>query len=319
MPTEDSSPFPPDALDANRAGRLTQQQRQGFRRQSRGFRKAELQFAVILTIIGLLVWFAAGPAKYATVKPLIGVGCLIIAAFLVVRSFLGADALTQDLRSGRVESVEGAITKTSLTTHGKTSSTTHYYFEVAGTKVNVWRDAYQAAPEAGMVKIYYLPHSHELVNMERLADTSLPAGAMRSPQVVQELIGQMRSHDPNQAAEARAHLATLGDAMKAGVTDATAAPPGSARDARPLAEAILGTWGNAMMSVTFSADGTLSAEMPAIPGGGHRSGHWSVDSSGRFVSDIMGGRPMPTDAWVSGDELTVNIGKNAVTLQRQST
>ncbi len=312
----DQGPFPQDALEDNRAGRLTKPQRQGFRAQARGFRKAELQFAVIVTIIGLLVWFAAGPAKYATVKPLIGIACLILAGFLVVRSFLGADALTQDLRGGQVASAQGAITKTSVTTHGKESSSTSYYFSVAATKVKVWRDAYQAAPEAGMVSIYYLPHSHELVNMERLADTGLAPDAMKSPQVVQKLIAEMRSHDPNEAAEARAHLATMGDAMKASISSAAAPPPEAARDAQPLAQVIVGTWGNAMMSVTFAADGTLSADMPAMPGAGHRSGHWSVDSSGHLVSDIMGGHPMPTEAWVSGDQLTVNIGNNALTLQR---
>jgi hypothetical protein len=311
-------PFPQDALADNRAGRLTKAQRQGFRSQARGFRKAELQFAVVLTIIGLLVWFAEGPAKYATVKPLIGIACLIVAGYLVVRSFLGADALTHDLRSGRVESVEGAITKTSITSHGRGSSSTRYFFEVAGTKVNVWRDAYQSAPEAGMVKIYYLPNSHELVNMERMADTAMSGDAMKSPHLVQDLVAEMRSHDPNQAAEARAHMATMGDAMKASISKA-APPPALGGGARPLAQSIVGSWGNAMMSVTFAADGTLTADMPAMPGAGHRSGHWSVDPSGHLVSDIMGGRAMPTDAWVSGDELTVNIAGNALTLQRAGT
>src|SRR4029077_3628376 len=141
-------------------------------------------------------------------------GCLVLAGFLVVRSFLGADALTQDLRSGRVESVEGAITKTRFTSPGKDSTTT-YYFEVAGTRVTVGYAAYEAAPDAGMVKLYYLPHSHHLVNMERMADTAMSGDAMKSPHIVQDLIAGMRSHDRNQAAEARAHLGTMGDAMKA--------------------------------------------------------------------------------------------------------
>jgi hypothetical protein len=314
----DQSPFPQDALEANRAGALTPQQRQDFRRQARGFRKAELQFAVILTIIGLLVWFAEGPARYATVKPLIGIACLVIAGFLVVRSFLGADSLTHDLRSGRVESVEGAITKTSITSHGKSGTSTRHFFEVAGTRVNVWRDAYNAAPDAGMVRIYYLPHSHELVNMERMADTAMSGDAMKSPHLVQELVAEMLSHDPNKAAEARAHMATMSDAMKASMSKA-AAPPVQGAGARPLAQAIVGSWGNAVGTVTFAADGTLTADMPAMPGGGHRSGHWSVDESGHLVSDIMGGRAMPTGAWVSGDELTVNFGGNALTLERVTT
>ncbi|HEX7263288.1 MAG TPA: hypothetical protein VF383_03820 [Candidatus Dormibacteraeota bacterium] len=315
----DQGPFPQDALEANRAGQLTPAQRKGFRGQSRGFRKAELQFAVIATIIGLLVWFAPGPAKYAMVKPLIGIGCLILAGFLVVRSFLGADSLTQDLRDGRVESVEGAITKTSVTADSRGSSSTSYFFHVGGIKVKVWRGAYQAAPEAGFVKIYYLPHSHELVNLERVADTALPADAMKSPQVIEELAKDaFHSHDPIQAAEARAHLATMGEAFNAAITSA-GPPPSSDRDSRPLAQAIVGDWSNAFMDVSFAADGTLSASMPGAPGARPRSGHWSVDSSGHLVSDVMGGGPMPTEAWVSGDQLTVFVGENGVTFQRVAT
>ena len=317
MASNTPNPFPQDALDANRAGRLTQAQRQGFRSQSRGFRRSELQFAVLLTVLGLLIWFADGPARYATVKPLTGIALLIVAGFLVVRSFLGADALTKDLRSGRVESVGGAITKTSVTSNSGGDSLTSYYFDVAGTRVKVWRDAYEAAPEAGMVKIYYLPNSHELVNMERIADTTLPPDAMKSPKAIQELIAQgFRSHDPDRAAEARAHLATMADAMKAAITSA-AAPPETGRDPRPLEQAILGTWNNAFMNLTFAADGTLSAVMPGMPGARPRSGHWSVDSSGQLVSDVMGGGSLPAEAWVSGDDqLTVNLGDRGVTFQR---
>jgi hypothetical protein len=301
---------PADALDANRAGRLTDQQRQNFRGMSRGLRKFELQFAVILTILGLIIWFAEGPAKYAAVKPLIGVALLIIAGFLVVRSFLGADPLTHDLRSGSVESVEGAITKTTVETHSRGSSSTWYYFNVAGTRVTVAsRAAYEAAPEAGIVRLFYLPHSHRLVNMERLPDRPLPPDALKSPQVAQDLLHGMRSHDPNQVAEARAEAAALDNALHAAITKGPTPPPDGARDPRPLAEAIVGAWDSPLMSVSFATDGTLDATMP---GGRKRSGHWSLDWSGHLLSDITG----PTEAWVSGDQLTVTIGGQGLTFRR---
>jgi len=104
-------------LDANRAGRLTDAQRRNMRAMSRGVRKGELSLAGILTVIGLLVWFAEGPAKYATIKPLLGIAFLIIAGFLFVRAFLGADSLTEDMRSRHVVSVEGAVTKWADTVH----------------------------------------------------------------------------------------------------------------------------------------------------------------------------------------------------------
>ena len=312
----DPGPFPTDYLDANRAGHLANDQKKALGGQARGFRKAELQFALVITVLGLLIWFAQGPAKYATVKPLIGIGCLIIAGFLVVRSFLGADPLTHDLRSGRVVSIEGAITKRVVHTSSRGSSSSSYYFHVKGTTVSTSRLAYDAAPEAGIVRLYYLPHSHRLVNMERLQDTSLPAGAMSSPQAFLGLVGEaLHAHDPNQAAEARAHIATVGDAMKAALS-AAPAPPAGGGATRPLAESIVGSWTSPFMSLTFAADGTMSAITTGIAAGQDRSGHWSVDSAGRLVSDIMGGAPVPTEAWVSGDTLTVKLENNGLTLHR---
>lgn len=308
----DNSPFSADALEANRAGRLTDQQRRDLRGQSRGLRKFELQFAVMLTILGLVIWFAEGPAKYATVKPLIGIALLIVAGFLVVRSFLGADPLTHDVRSGSVQSVEGAITKTSVTAHSGGSSSTSYFFIVSGTKVKVSRFEYQAAPEAGIVKVYYLPLSHQLVNMERLPDRPLPPDAFKSPQVAQDIVQAMKSHDTTQVAEARAEAAALGDAMHAAVTKGATPPPDGARDPRPLAEAIVGAWDSPLMSVSFAADGTLNATMP---GGRKRTGTWSIDWSGHLLSDITG----PTEAWVSGDQLTVTMGGQGLTFKRVTT
>ena len=109
--TPDVGPFPQSALATNAGGQLTDDQRRQWRANSRGYRRQELSFAVIAVIIGALVAFAPGPAKYATVKPIIGIVCFVIAALLLVRAFTGGDAISEDVRAGRVESVEGAITK----------------------------------------------------------------------------------------------------------------------------------------------------------------------------------------------------------------
>jgi hypothetical protein len=60
----------------------------------------------------------------------------------------------------------------------------------------------------------------------------------------------------------------------------------------------------------------MNATTTGIAGGQNRSGHWSVDGSGRLVSDIMGGAPTPTDAWVSGDVLTIKLDNNGLALHR---
>src|SRR5215469_8379955 len=138
----------PDALEANRAGRLSDGQRTTYRGMSRGTRRSEIQFAFIAVVLGLLVWFAPGPARYASVKPLIGIACLIIAGALLVRSFIGADAMTRDVRSDRVESTEGALTKWTTTTDGSSgtnnTSITTYHLQVGQVRVETGSHFYQS-------------------------------------------------------------------------------------------------------------------------------------------------------------------------------
>jgi hypothetical protein len=307
-----SGPFVPDALDANRAGRLTDAQRQSLRGNSRGYRIGELQFAVGLTVAGLLIWFAPGPARYATTKPLIGIACIILAGFLVARSFIGADAVTRDLRNGRVDSAEGAISKWVQQSTGSSAAST-YYISVAGQRVHASRAAYDAAPEAGIVKIYFLPNGRSLVNLERLPDRPLPADAMSDPmRALKDVARGIASHDSIQSAEARAEMAAIGNTLKAQVEGSPAAPPTGERDPRPLAEAIVGTWHNPMITLVFGGDGSLNI---VTMGGRSRLGQWSVDGSGKLVSDAAGGREA-ADAWVAGNELTISMSGEAMKFEK---
>lgn len=306
----------PDALDANKAGRLTNPQRQGLRARATGYRKNELWFAAGLTVMGLLIWFGEGPAKYATVKPLIGIGCLILAGFLLVRAFLGADSLTADLRSGQVQYVEGAVSKWADTVHSKGTSLTTHYVQVDTVRTETNSGFFQQVPEAGIVRMYYLPRSHRLVNLEQLADRPLPQGAMSDPHVAlqdakQVLIGGLGGNR-EKAAEARAELAAIGNAMKGQIEAGGTPPAAGARDSRPLAEAIVGTWQNPMIKLVFAADGTAAMTMP---GGMERSGHWSVDAGGRLVADVAGSSEA-VDAWIVGDRLTVTIAGRGMAFER---
>lgn len=314
----DPGPFPQDALETNRAGKLTDGQRQNLRSRSRGYRKAELQFAAIFAVIGLLVWFGEGPAKYATVKPLLGIAFLVLAGALVVRAFMGADAVTRDLRRGQVSSAEGAIAKWVVHTDSRNNSMSTYFVQVDKVRVETGSLGYNAAPEAGIVRIYYLPQSHRLVNLERLADRPLPPDALTDPRRAMKDLGQALKGslfgNPVKEAEARAELAAIGDALNAQIAASAVAPPLETRDQRPLAEAIVGTWRNPMMSVEFSADGSVLATMP---GGMTRTGRWSVDPSGRLVSDVTGTEE-PADAWVVGDQLTLAMAGRGLSLQRQA-
>jgi len=117
--------------------------------------------------------------------------------------------------------------------------------------------------------------------------------------------------DQREVNEARARIAGIGHAMEAAFTP-SAPPAADGRDSRPLSEAIVGTWSNAMVSVTFSTDGTFDAHVF----GTARSGRWSVDADGRLRAAITGGEGS-VDAFVAGDQLTVTFEGQGVTLSRR--
>jgi hypothetical protein len=270
---------------------------------SRDWRKAEIQFAGVFALIGLLVWFAEGPAKYATIKPLVGLGFLVLAVALVVVSFLGADPLTRDLRDGRVLAADGAIRKWTTTTHGRSSSITSHYAEAGGMTVETGQKTYDALPWAGIVRLFYLPHSRKLVNFEELADRPVPADALTNPRVLLKdaALGVLGS------ADARAELAAVGHETEAQMHGSLTPPPAS--QTLPLRENLAGSWSNAMVKATFGQDGSLEMELAR---GLKRSGRWSIDSSGRLVSDITGSQAT-AQAWIVGDALTVTFDGEGIT------
>ena len=308
----DTSPFPQDALESNRQGRLADSQKQWLRAMSREGRKSALSIAAMCAALGLVIWFAPGPPQYAVTKPLIGLALLAVALFFLLRSLSGGDALTQDLRSGRVEAVEGAITKVRI--RGTRSAASTHYFDVEGSRLHVTPGQYDWAPDAGIVRVFYLPHSHRAVNFERLADRPLPAGAMESPrEAIKQVLGAFGAHDETSRAEARAQLAAMGNQLGARVEgSAVTRPTQGQRDPRPLSESIVGTWSNGLLTFAFAPDGTGTA---TLPGGHVRSGHWSVGADGKLVADVMG-HSDAAEAWVAGDELTISDGGRGIVLKR---
>jgi hypothetical protein len=90
-------------------------------------------------------------------------------------------------------------------------------------------------------------------------------------------------------------------------------PPSDQLDARPLAQAIIGTWTNPMMTVSFAADGTGTQ---TTMNGSPTTGRWSVDAQGQLHAELMG-QDQTAAAWIAGDTLTISIGTMALAFQRQ--
>jgi hypothetical protein len=293
------SPFPAEALEANRAGRLTETQRKNWTGADRDWCGNVRLMALVLGLAGVLLVAGIGRTPFPSFARLpLGAVCLIVTAYLVYVSTLGGGALTRDLREGRVEAVEGAINREARVPVYTGPNPERCYLHIAGKRLACGRRAYDAAPQAGIVRVYYLPRSRRLINLERLANRPLTAGALDHPlAAVGEAFSALHSKDRTQQAEAMATVEAIKDAIFGEVSSPPIGPAG----ARPLAEAIVGNWRSPVMNVTFSANGTATAKMPD---GMRLAGRWSIAGEGKLRLDGMG-QDMETDASVVGDVLSV--------------
>ena len=306
-----AGPFPADALDANRANRLSAEQRTWLRSLAKGSRGTMRSLAFVCFALAVILLFFAD--KGGVERILFGLVALAVGAFFFVRGFLGIDPLDADLREGYVESVEGAIAKRRVSTGGRSASVTHW-IDVEHKQMRAFKDQYDAAPDAGYVRVYYVPHSMRVVNLERLADKPVPADAMKSPQDLLKLAASgIVGFDEVKKAEALAQMAAIGHQLGPNIEHNVAPPPAAARDPRPLAEAIVGSWTNQLVTLTFKADGTASA-VTAMRGR-EQSGRWSVDGKGMLVADVMG-KQDAAEAWIAGDVLTISQRGEAMTFKR---
>lgn len=295
----DTGPMMPEALETNRSGRLTDVQRRNLGALERSNRKSQLTFALLALAFGAIILVVPGFHGSALAHYGIPLLCVILAIGLFAWSLMGADPLQRDLRDGKVESVEGPCGKRMPMTAVSANSQSSYYLDVGRMTFSVGQHTYETAPEAGYLRVYYLPRSKHLVNWERTESGPVPE--ISSPQDMLREARESLSFDRVRRNEARAGMQAFGEQMQAQLKQNAEPPPTSDRDPRPLAEAIVGTWHGMMMTVTFNADGTVEAQ---LPGGMKRSGHWSVDSDGRLRSDAMG-QDGSTGAWVAGDHLTI--------------
>lgn len=272
-----------EALEANRAGRLSDQQRRELEAAARQHHRG---------VVGL-----------------------------AVRRFL---PLGKDVQIGRVESVEGAVTKKRGTdidyilTGAQSTAPTSYRIWVASHEAGsqefrTSQDIYEAVPDAGIVRLFYLPRSRWAINVEQLADMPVEVSQSGIANVLADSQAAHKAHDKVAAAEARAELA----AIERGIEEYLPKPgdPRGPRTEPPvLAAAIVGTWSSPFLTVTFQEDGRVTAE---IPGSGAQQGDWSVDSDGRLCAEIMGARQV-AEAWLDGEWLTMTIQGQSLRLKRSS-
>jgi len=302
MPDQ-KSPFSQSALPANQSGRLSDEQSQRWAAIAKGRRQSVRGVALPFAAIGALLLFANFPSANVTARTNGGIVFFGIAAILLVAANL--EPVNADVREGRVESVEGAISKSYR--YFKRSRT--YLLHVGGRRLQALsRLSYDAAPDAGYVRVYFFPRSKRVVNLEQLADPAIPTGSGAAQQVVQDFAHALLTRDRTTIAEASAHVAALKHVIEG--------PPPNARSiSRLQADELYGSWTNPMATVTFMKNGIVSMTMAF--GGTRRDGHWSVDANGRLVTDASGSLE-PLDATLNGHQLTIVIEGQRMTFTRMS-
>lgn len=201
------SALSPSALTANRNGRLTDEQARLWDQIAQNRRKQFHLAAVWDAVIGGLLVSAHGPSSKAAARIALGLGAL--AAAPAIYLWPNRSALAADVRSGTVLSIDGAVAKRRVSGH----TISFYYLDVAGRRFEISRHGYDAAPDAGLLRVYFLPRSRRVVNWERLPDPAVPAGPGAAWQVLDQLAAARRRHDPTAVAEARARLAALMNAI----------------------------------------------------------------------------------------------------------
>jgi hypothetical protein len=187
------TPFPIDALDANRRGELTQTQRDEFARPLRLRNQRAKLLAAVLIAAAVLVGFLPPSAMSPIWRIAIVGAALGVAGSLILKIVTGADrALGHDLRHGRVESVAGPLSKEQESAMD-VDSTSVYFLKVGDLRFMVTPIANEAAPPAGQVRLYYLPESRNVVNLEQLVDGGMPAGIVPRP-LQEAIVGSWRNN-----------------------------------------------------------------------------------------------------------------------------
>lgn len=315
MTVTNAGPFPSDALDANRAGELTDAQRVWLTAVARRVGKngrgnaGIMMIVAVIAVVGAQRAIRVGPASSAALAIVAAIVLLAVAAISIARSLTAGRPLKRDLAHPQVRSIEGAIGKQLGSYIGRYSRRPHY-IDVGDERFQVSKDTYDAAPDAGFVRVYYLPLSRRIVNLERVADRQFPGGV--SPEDLIRSVGAAVGADRRrQMNELRADVAGLKQFAESAFAP-TPLPAPSERDPRPLGESILGSWSNGLMTVTFASDGSVTAR---LVNGFERNGRWSVDASGRLHADVTG-QEQAAAAWVTGDRLVIDAGGAGISFTR---
>ena len=228
------------------------------------------------------------------------------------------DAFAQDVSNGIVSVTEGAISKkiynmNLFNDQGGTVPPSFLVYvanrEMGNQEFHSASDLYDAAPDVGTVRLFYLPQSKWALNFEVL-EVALSADEVSGSDGTHLLLewnAARRAHDKVGEAEALAKMQTIGQALVNG--QPLAGDPSGPDEVRA---AVVGHWQSPTLKVTVRADGTLIATLGDEP---PMAGRWAVEPSGRVTASVPGVAER-VDASVIGGRLTLVIDGQGLRLDR---
>lgn len=212
-------PFPLSALEANRAGRLTAEQIRGLHLDARESQRSGVTGGIALAAMGLLIvgGTLAGRVpgsrlqSFAVGVAIAAAGGLLLGSRRWVRGPRSSHAASE---STRLDVVEGPFRRERYdhtTLLGSTHTTRgnarfDYLLHVGSRRLSVSEQAYNAAPDDGVVRVFLLPQSDRVVNLERIGDAPPTPVEVHASAMLRERFGADSALEPSPPASRRAGM-----------------------------------------------------------------------------------------------------------------
>jgi hypothetical protein len=160
----------PADLDTNRKGRLSEMQRRAMHTLEIVYRIHRVLGALFFAGLEVLVFTQPWAPGDTWFRPPIAAFFAAATVMLLFWGILFGDSLANDLRLGRVFAIDGAVRKWVRQTNGQRSAILKYYLAVGRFSFEISPQGYRKVPEAGRFRLYFLPRSRHVVNLEQLPE-----------------------------------------------------------------------------------------------------------------------------------------------------
>jgi hypothetical protein len=167
----------PADLDTNRQGRLSEMQRRAIHTLEMIYRVHRVLGALFFAGLEVLVLTQPWAPGDVWLRPPIAAFLAGFAVMLLFWGTLFGDSLASDLRLGRVFAVDGRVRKWVRQANGQRSAILKYYLAVGRFSFEITPQGYRKVPEDGRFRLYFLPRSRQVVNLEELPEIAGEPGA----------------------------------------------------------------------------------------------------------------------------------------------